>query len=61
MRRKLITDDDLALLVDEQDGGPLCREATIASWKGKPPVHKEKMDRKRNIHWLAGVIRREGA
>ncbi|KAH7079949.1 hypothetical protein BKA63DRAFT_505354 [Paraphoma chrysanthemicola] len=28
-----IVDDEYVLFDDEQDGGPLCREATIASWK----------------------------
>lgn len=55
----MIVDDEYVLLEDndEQDGGPLCREATIASWKTKSkPVQKE---RRRSMQWLATVIRRD--
>lgn len=38
----IIVDDEFVLLEDseEQDGGPLCREATIESWKTPKKVHK---------------------
>jgi hypothetical protein len=49
----LIVDDEYVLL-DKEDGGPLCREATIASWKATPA----KRERRRGIEWLASVIRR---
>ncbi|OAL47201.1 hypothetical protein IQ07DRAFT_646810 [Pyrenochaeta sp. DS3sAY3a] len=55
----MIVDDEYILLEDddELDGGPLCREATIASWKTKAkPVQKE---RRRSMQWLATVIKRE--
>jgi hypothetical protein len=55
----MIVDDEYILLEDddELDGGPLCREATIASWKAKAkPVQKE---RRRSMQWLATVIKRE--
>ncbi|KAF1851382.1 uncharacterized protein K460DRAFT_351311 [Cucurbitaria berberidis CBS 394.84] len=42
---RMIIDDDYALIddADEQDGGPLCREATIAMWKtNAEPLRKER-------------------
>ena len=54
---KFVVDDDMVLLDAEEDGGPLCREATIASWKARP-VQKE---RRRGLQWLAAVIKKEGA
>ena len=57
MKQKFVVDDDMVLLEAEEDGGPLCREATIASWKARP-VQKE---RRRSLQWLAAVIRKEGA
>jgi hypothetical protein len=48
---KLIVDDKYALQ-DGEDGGPICREATIASWKAAPA----KKGRRRSIQWLASVI-----
>jgi hypothetical protein len=53
---RLIIDDDYVLLDCEEDGGPLCREATIASWKAAPTKEKQ---RRRSIQWLASVIRTE--
>lgn len=57
----IVVDSDIVVSEDEreEDGGPLCREATIASWKvgGK----KEKRgNRRRSLTWLAGVIGRGG-
>lgn len=41
----MIMDDDFVLLKDrsseDQDGGPLCREATIESWKAPKTVQRE--------------------
>jgi len=44
----------------EEDGGPLCREATIASWKMKEEK-REGGNRRRSLQWLTGVIKKEGA
>jgi hypothetical protein len=52
---KIIVDDDYVLLDDQEDGGPLCRENTIASWKTK----LAKKERSRSIQWLASVVRRD--
>jgi hypothetical protein len=52
---KYVVDDDYVLLDDEDDGGPLCRETTIASWKARPA----KKERSRSIQWLASVVRRD--
>ncbi|KAF1944703.1 hypothetical protein EJ02DRAFT_452301 [Clathrospora elynae] len=53
-KQKLIVVDDSALLENEEDGGPLCREATIASWKAGP-AKKER----RSLQWLASVMKRD--
>jgi hypothetical protein len=65
---KIVVDDDIVVLEGEQDGeeedgGPLCREATIASWKTgeqkKERGGSSTSRRRRSLQWLAGVIRRE--
>ncbi|KAH6852982.1 hypothetical protein BKA58DRAFT_64273 [Alternaria rosae] len=59
---EIVVDSDIVVREDEreEDGGPLCREATIASWKvgGKKQARRH---RRRSLQWLAGVIGREGA
>lgn len=55
---RMIIDDDYALIdeIDSQDGGPLHREATIASWKATKTSHQK--ERKRSRQWLGSVIMR---
>ncbi|KAF2820705.1 hypothetical protein CC86DRAFT_374358 [Ophiobolus disseminans] len=58
---RIIVDDEFVLLEDneeeEQDGGPLCREATIASWKmggGKMPTMLGERRRRGSVHCYGG-------
>ncbi|CAO2658046.1 Nn.00g073060.m01.CDS01 [Neocucurbitaria sp. VM-36] len=55
----MIVDDDYAYIEEEeeQDGGPLCREATIASWKAKTEACQQ--ERRRSIQWF-GMCDQEG-
>jgi hypothetical protein len=58
----IVVDDDIVVLEDkgeEVDGGPLCREATIASWKAGAKKGGRGRGRRRSLQWLAGVIGRE--
>ena len=50
----IVVDDDYVVVdeLDNNDGGPLCREATIASWKVKSAHTK----RRRSLQWLGSVI-----
>lgn len=47
----IVIDDDFVSLEDngheEQDGGPICREATIESWKAPKKAHKRFIDARR--------------
>lgn len=47
----IIVDDEFVLLEDdesgEQDGGPICREATIESWKAPKKERKRSWDARR--------------
>ena len=56
----IVVDSDIVVSEDEreEDGGPLCREATIASWKMNEKK-REGGNRRRSLQWLADVIRRE--
>jgi hypothetical protein len=58
---KIVVDDDIVVIEDEreEDGGPLCREATIASWKVGGKKERRNSSRRRSLQWLAGVIGRE--
>ncbi|KAG9188025.1 hypothetical protein G6011_01948 [Alternaria panax] len=58
---RIVVDDDIVVLEDgEEDGGPLCREATIESWKvGEGKKERRSSSRRRSLQWLAGVIGRE--
>jgi hypothetical protein len=50
-RASIIVDDEFVLLEDksseEQDGGPLCREATIESWKAPKKAQRRFEDARR--------------
>ena len=64
----IVVDKDIVVAEEtdemEEDGGPLCREATIASWKvgGKQQeqAQERRNRRRRSLEWLAGVIGRGG-
>jgi hypothetical protein len=50
--RHIFVDDDFVLLEeDEQDGGPLCREATIEGWK----VMTKDRKRRLSVHCFGGL------
>lgn len=57
--RNVMIDEAIVVMDEEvlQDGGPLCREATIASWKAKP-CRKE---RRRSLEWLSAMLKRDFA
>ena len=59
-KRAIVVDSDIVVSEDEreEDGGPLCREATIASWKMNEKK-REGGNRRRSLQWLADVMRRE--
>ncbi|KAI8933821.1 hypothetical protein NX059_009523 [Plenodomus lindquistii] len=64
----IVVDDEFILIDDDKDpdGGPICREAAIASWKsGKADRDGQAMGMKRrrrsSVQWLTGMVRRESA
>jgi hypothetical protein len=61
--RVVLADDNVVLDNDEEeeDGGPLCREATIASWKAcakKERRQRESRRRRTSLQWMTDVMQK---